>query len=224
MAVVEEALRSLSQNQSLLIHNPLPGNRIPVAICLAYTRSQDPRFPTHGIVGKGDSMFALPALNKGYLSTIDDAQLDGIGRSPCLIDRQSIGALSEWSGDAELYTTNHGFKFHKDRLAPNTGAVFVDPIRRLPRELLHTVEAAKEQADSNRCNGTQTAGFDFLHAETTRAVRPTGGECLSDRFDRSGVACFRPHSDSYRIHVTPACRGLIDTMAPLSGDSPPSFR
>jgi len=126
LAVVEEALRSLSQNQSLLIHNPLPGNRIPVAICLAYARSQDPRFPTQGIVGRADSMFALPALNKGYLSTIDDAQLDGIGRSPSLIDRQPIGAFSEWSGDADLYTANHGFKFDEDRLAPDTGAVFVD--------------------------------------------------------------------------------------------------
>ncbi len=149
LAVVEEALRSLSRNQSLLIHNPLPGNRIPIAICLAYIRSQDPRFPTQGIIGRGDSMFALPALNQGYLSTIDDAELDGIGRSPGLIDRQPIGALSEWGENADLYTAKHGFEFDRDGLAPETGAVFVDLRKpewglrnRRFREILGLFEAA----------------------------------------------------------------------------------
>lgn len=126
LAIVEEALRQISSRDSLLIHNPLPWNRIPVAIALAYVRAQDPRFPSQGFVGRNDAMLAFPALNKGYLSTIDEIRLDGIGRNPKLIDRQPVGALSELHGDGELFTAKHNFEFDMSRLRGEIGAVFVD--------------------------------------------------------------------------------------------------
>lgn len=126
LAIIEEALRTLDQDQSLLIHNPLPGNRIPVALLLAYVRTQDPRFPTHGFVGQGDSMLAFPALNKGYVSTLDDAKLDNLGKSPDLLERQPIDTLSETGGNADLFTAKHGFEFDHETPASDTGAVFVD--------------------------------------------------------------------------------------------------
>lgn len=126
LAVVEEALRRVSTQESLLIKNPLPCNRIPVALCLAYIRSQDPRFPSDGFVGAGDTLLAFPALNKGYLSTIDDARLDGIGQNPRLIDREPVGKLSELSGHHDLFTAKHNFEFDKSRLRGEIGAVFVD--------------------------------------------------------------------------------------------------
>ena len=126
LATVEEALRQIRNDGSLLIHNPLPCNRIPVAICLAYVRTQDPRFPSNGFVGKGNSMLAFPALNKGYLSTIDRVKLDGIGQNPKLIDRDPVGALSELHGRCELFTAKHNFEFDKSRLRGDVGAVFVD--------------------------------------------------------------------------------------------------
>ena len=126
LAIVEEALRRIGNRETLLIHNPLPCNRTPVAICLAYVRTQDPRFPSHNFVGRDDAMLAFPALSKGYLSTIDEIRLDGIGRNPKLIDRQPIGALSELHGDGELFTAKHNFEFDTPRLRGDIGAVFVD--------------------------------------------------------------------------------------------------
>lgn len=126
LAIVEEVLQSLNRSQSVLIHNPLPGNRIPIAVCLAYIRTQDPRFPTQGIVGRGDTLIGFPALNKGYLSTLDEARFDGIGQSPNLIERQPIGTLSYSSKSADLLTAKHGFEFDRETLPSGIGAVFVD--------------------------------------------------------------------------------------------------
>ena len=36
---------------------------------------------------------------------------------------------------------------------------------------------------------------------------------------RSGTACFRPHSHSYRNHESPACRDSRFGIPPLSSDS-----
>jgi hypothetical protein len=126
LAIVEEALRRISNQESLLIHNPLPCNRIPVAFCLAYVRTQDPRFPSHGFVGEDDTLLAFPALSKGYLSTIDSIKLDGIGQNPRLIDREPVGALSELHGSGEFFTAKHNFEFDLSRLRGDVGAVFVD--------------------------------------------------------------------------------------------------
>lgn len=126
LAIIEEALRRIENGESLLIHNPLPCNRIPVAICLAYVRTQDPRFPSNGFLGSGDSMLAFPALSKGYISTIDDIRLDGFGQNPRLVDRKPIGSLSELNGRRELFTAKHNFEFDQSRLRGDVGAVFVD--------------------------------------------------------------------------------------------------
>ena len=126
LGIVEEVLRRISNGESLLIHNPLPCNRIPVAICLAYVRTQDPRFPSKGIVGNNNAMLAFPALSKGYLSTIDEMELDGIGRNPKLVDREPVGSLSELHGQGELFTAKHNFEFNESRLRGEIGAVFVD--------------------------------------------------------------------------------------------------
>lgn len=126
LAIIEEALRRISNQESLLIHNPLPCNRIPVALCLAYVRTQDPRFPSQGFVGKDDALLAFPALNKGYLSTIDSIRLDGIGKNPKLIDRQPVGSLSELHGSNKFFTAKHNFEFDLSRLRGDIGAVFVD--------------------------------------------------------------------------------------------------
>jgi hypothetical protein len=71
-------------------------------------------------------MLAFPALNKGYLSTIDNVRLDGIGRNPRLIDREPVGALSEVGDSRELYTAKHNFEFDISRLHGGVGAMFVD--------------------------------------------------------------------------------------------------
>lgn len=126
LGIIEETLRRINNGESLLIKNPLPCNRIPIAICLAYVRSQDPRFPTKGFVGRGNAMLAFPALSKGYLSTIDDVRLDGIGKNPKLVDREPVGALSELHGQGDLFTAKHNFEFDKSRLRGEIGAVFVD--------------------------------------------------------------------------------------------------
>lgn len=126
LAIVEQILRSLSRGESLLIRNPLPCNRIPVALCLAYTRTQDPRFPTDGIVGRGQSILAFPAMSKGYLSTIDNVKLDSLGRQPSLVNREPVGQLSAIDGDADIYTAKHGFNFDRQHPVGATGAVFVD--------------------------------------------------------------------------------------------------
>lgn len=126
LGIVEEVLRRISNRESLLVHNPLPCNRIPVAICLAYVRTQNPNFPSHGIVGEDNAMLAFPALNKGYLSTIDAVRLDGIGKNPRLVDREPVGALSELHGRGRLFTAKHNFEFDKSRLRGDIGAVFVD--------------------------------------------------------------------------------------------------
>lgn len=126
LAIVEEALQRIDSGESLLIHNPLPGNRIPVAVCLAYVRTQDPRFPSNGFVGQGDSMLAFPALSKGYVSTLDDVRLDGVGRNPRLVDREPVGQLSELNGKSDLFTAKHNFEFDKSRIRGEIGALFVD--------------------------------------------------------------------------------------------------
>ena len=126
LAVIEEVLQRLSRRQSLLIHNPLPCNRIPIAVCLAYLRTQNPAFPSAGFIGQGKSMLILPALSKGYLSTIDDVELDGIGASPNLVDREPIGGLSEARRQVKLFSAKHGFEFDRTDPPRQIGAIFVD--------------------------------------------------------------------------------------------------
>jgi hypothetical protein len=81
LAVIEEVLRKLDLGRSLLIHDPIPSNRIPIGIIAAYVRTQDPRFPDKGIVGGGKSLLAFPALHQGYVSDIDNLREDGPDRS-----------------------------------------------------------------------------------------------------------------------------------------------
>lgn len=136
LGIVEETLRSLDRNQSIIIHNPLPDNRILIAICLAYARTQDPRFPTKGIVGQGQSLLAFPALSKGYVSTIDDARLDGIGKLQRLVERKPIDKLSQAGSDVRIYSAKHNFEFDREKPPGGVGAMLVD--LRKPEWGLHT--------------------------------------------------------------------------------------
>jgi len=126
MAIVEDTLRTIERGHSLLIHDPIPSNRTVLGICLAYARTQDPRFPEEGIVGGGQSLLAFPALHHGYVSELDSLKEDGIGQNPALVDREPIGKLSETQGRADIYTAKNNFEFDQDRPADNVGAVLVD--------------------------------------------------------------------------------------------------
>jgi len=126
LAVIEETLRSLERGRSLLIHDPIPSNRIPIGLSIAYVRTQDPRFPDKGIVGGGKSLLAFPALHQGYVSKIDDLRRDGIGRCPRLIDRKPIDRLSQIQDEADMHTAKNNFKFDWERPGNTVGMVFVD--------------------------------------------------------------------------------------------------
>lgn len=126
LATIEEILRCLGRGRSLLIHNPIPSERLLVGIWLAYVRTQDPRFPKKGIIGGGKSLLAFPALHHGYLSTIDACRRDGIGQSPQLAEREPIDSLAQIGGDADIYTAKNNFEFNEDRVRGDIGAIFVD--------------------------------------------------------------------------------------------------
>lgn len=126
LAIIEETLRKLERGQSLLVHDPLPSNRIALGICLAYIRTQDTRFPKDGIVGAGRSLLAFPALHHGYVTAIDEFKLDGIGRQPSLVDRTPIDRLSQVEEPADIHTAKNNFEFDWERPGNNVGAIFVD--------------------------------------------------------------------------------------------------
>lgn len=126
LAVIEETLRCLEQGRSLLIHDPIPSNRILTGLSIAYIRTQDPRFPERGIVGGGKSLLAFPALHEGYVSEIDDFREDGIGRCPRLIDREPIDRLRQIQHSADMHTAKNNFEFDWDRPGNAVGMVFVD--------------------------------------------------------------------------------------------------
>lgn len=126
LAIIEETLRKLEDGQSVLVHDPLPSNRIALGLCLAYVRTQDPRFPEDGIVGGGHSLLAFPALHHGYVSVIDKFKLDGIGRQPSLVDREPIDRLSDIEKPADIHTAKNNFEFDRERPTNGVGAIFVD--------------------------------------------------------------------------------------------------
>lgn len=126
LAVVEETLRKLEDGRSLLVHDPVPSNRIALGLCLAYVRTQDPRFPEDGIVGGGRSLLAFPALHHGYVTEIDEFRLNGLGRQPALVDREPIDRLSETEERADIHTAKNNFEFDQKHPGNGVGAVFVD--------------------------------------------------------------------------------------------------
>lgn len=126
MGIIEEVLRRLERRESLLIHNPIPSDRLPVGILSAFVRTQDPRFPTKGIVGRGWTLLSFPALHQGYVSTLDDLREDTIGRSVTVIDREPVSQLSAVTGEADLYTANNNFEFDRRTPPGYVGFVFVD--------------------------------------------------------------------------------------------------
>lgn len=126
LAVIEEALRKLDLGRSLLIHDPIPSNRIPIGIIAAYVRTQDPRFPDKGIIGGGKSLLAFPALHQGYVSDIDNLREDGIGRCPRLIDREPIDRLSQVQLEADIHTAKNNFEFDWEQPGDSVGMGFVD--------------------------------------------------------------------------------------------------
>lgn len=126
LAAIEETLRHLDRGRSLFIFDPIPSNRIPIGVSLAYVRTQDPRFPDDGIVGGGKSLLAFPALHHGYVSTIDEFREGGIGKSPRLVDREPIDRLSQTQVDADMHTAKNNFEFDRERPADSVGAIFVD--------------------------------------------------------------------------------------------------
>lgn len=126
LAIIEETLRKLEDGQSVLIHDPLPSNRIALGLCLAYVRTQDPRFPEDGIVGGGHSLLAFPALHHGYVTDIDEFKLNGLGRQPSLVDREPIDRLSDAEEPADIHTAKNNFEFDRERPINSVGALFVD--------------------------------------------------------------------------------------------------
>ena len=126
LAVIEEALRTLEEGNSLMIHNPLPCNRIPFAVCLAYARIQNPNFPVNGIIGRKKSLLVFPALSKGYVILFDNVKRCGWGKQPKLIKRTPIDSLSATREWANIHTAKHNFDFDLEHPVPNTGAIFVD--------------------------------------------------------------------------------------------------
>lgn len=126
LAIIEEALQKIELGRSLLVHDPIPSNRTALGICLAYVRTQDPRFPRNGIVGGGKSLHAFPALHHGYVTQLDEFKFDGIGRQPSLVDREPIDRLSEIDGAADIYTAKNNFDIDCKRPGNSVGAVFVD--------------------------------------------------------------------------------------------------
>ncbi|WP_257301037.1 DrmE family protein [Haloarchaeobius sp. FL176] len=126
LAVVEESLRKIELGHSLLIHDPIPSNRVPLAVCLAYVRTQDPRFPTDGIIGGNKSLLCFPALHHGYVSQLDEFRRDSIGDSPRLISREPIDRLSQIDQEADIYTAKNSFEIDTEHPGDSVGAVFVD--------------------------------------------------------------------------------------------------
>lgn len=126
LAVIEETLRYLDREQSLFVHDPIPSNRISLGICLAYVRTQDPRFPDDGIVGGGKTLLGFPALHHGYVSMIDEFREDGIGQGPRLVHREPIDRLSQTRVEADMHTAKNNFEFDQERPEDSVGAVFVD--------------------------------------------------------------------------------------------------
>ncbi len=124
LAVAEEVLNSLKKGEDVTIINPLPGNEVLLSVCLGYLRTQDPAFPTNGIVGQGKSLCLLPALSRGYVTIFDEVRRDGIGKTPTLLDRTSIGKLSSVSGTANLFTAKHGIEL--DAYPSDLGVLIVD--------------------------------------------------------------------------------------------------
>ena len=126
LAIIEETLRNLENGQSVLVNDPLPSNRIALGLCLAYVRTQDPRFPEDGIVGGGHSLLGFPALHYGYVTDIDEFKLNGLGQQPSLIDREPIDQLSQVTDPADIHTAKNNFEFDRQRTPRTVGAVFVD--------------------------------------------------------------------------------------------------
>lgn len=114
LAVVEQVLTSISRGQDVTIINPLPGNEVLLSVCLGYLRTQNPSFPTNGIVGQGKSLCLLPSLSRGYVTMFDEVHRNGIGKTPPLLDRTSISELSSVSGVANLFTAKHGVELDND--------------------------------------------------------------------------------------------------------------
>jgi len=126
LATIEETLRQIDNSESLFIYDPIPSDRIPIGIGLAYVRTQDPRFPIEGFIGQGKSLLAFPALHHGYVSTFDNLREGGIGKSPRLVDRKPIDQLSDAELAANIYTAKNNFEFDSEGLVDIIGAVFVD--------------------------------------------------------------------------------------------------
>ncbi len=126
MAFIEEALRYIERGHSLFIYDPIPSNRILLAMSLAYARTQDPRFPDDGIVGQGKTLLIFPALHHGYVSDLDDLRLDTPGKSTPLLERTPIDRLSRTQLDAEINTAKNNFEFDTKRPDDGIGAIFVD--------------------------------------------------------------------------------------------------
>ncbi|PGF15634.1 hypothetical protein CP556_05535 [Natrinema sp. CBA1119] len=145
LAAVDTSLDALNRNQSLTIQNPLPADELLLSICLGYIRLQNPRFPTKGIIGQGKSLCLFPALSKGYVTNFDNIRRTGVGEMPKLIDRESIGAMSEIDGEADLYTAKHGIGL--DTVPQEIGALIVDLRKREWRQPTARLEELKEYVD-----------------------------------------------------------------------------
>lgn len=147
MAAIHSVIDSIESGDSIYVYDPLPTNDVALAICLGYLRSQDPRFPTDGVVGAGKPLLALPALSQGYVTRFDKLREDGIGQNPRLFDRQSISRLTQIQDD-DFYTAKHGFEFDQPWSESAAGTIFVDLRKaewREPSRRLQTIMSLLEQ-------------------------------------------------------------------------------
>lgn len=125
-AIIEEALRAVESNDSLVIHNPFPTTALPVALIASYAYSQHPKIP--GTDGR--PMLVFPASSKGYLGELDEFHFSTLesaedSKTP-LIPRDPIDRLSDQKPDWAVYTAKSGFVFDFDEPHVTPGAVFVD--------------------------------------------------------------------------------------------------
>jgi hypothetical protein len=165
MAVIEEVLRHLEQGESILIRNPIPSDRLPVGICLAYIRTQDPRFVEDGIVGESKSLLSFPALHHGYVSKIDEFREEHNLERPKLINREPIDKLPQTVGEADMHTAKNNFEFKWDEPSKKVGVVFVDLRKSEWGKLSRRFDAIKALYDNTDCH------FVFYTDEMTSAAK-----------------------------------------------------
>ncbi|WP_226023651.1 DrmE family protein [Halomicrobium salinisoli] len=145
LATAQETLVALDKQSDVVLHNPLPGDEALLSACLAFIRSQNPNFPTDGIIGRGEALCLFPALSRGYVTKFDDIRRDGIGRSPKIVQRESVGSMSDISGSADLYTSKHGISL--DAVPDEVGAFVVDLRKREWRDPSRRLDELEEYLD-----------------------------------------------------------------------------